>query len=226
MSWVEVGGANGEWATVDVNPQYENAVAPLNNEQQDPENLTEVVPDTATEQQPPEANPSGGDQADQEQPTDGPDLAWLVAVLKVVGGSLLGVLAVMAPFLTVLVAKARRRRERIRAAEPESRIVGGWDEYVDAALDSGMPMPSSETRTELARLYGTPRGIVLATMADRAVFHAEPPESATSEQFWLIVDAERRSLSAGKTRWQRVRSAVSLRSFTRSVAPDSSSSKK
>jgi hypothetical protein len=45
------------------------------------------------------------------------------------------------------------------------------------------------------------------------VFHAEPPEVTTSEQFWLIVDAERRSFAAGKSRWQRFRSAVSLRSF-------------
>ena len=62
-------------------------------------------------------------------------------------------------------------------------------------------------------MYGTPRAVLLATMADRAVFHAEPPEMTASEQFWLIVDAERRSFAAGKSRWQRFRSAVSLRSF-------------
>ncbi len=217
IAWVEVQGADGEWATVDVTPQHENPVSPLNNEQQDPENLTEVVPDTATEQQPPEANPSGGDQSQQNSETDGPDLGWLANILKIAGGSLLALLVLFAPFLTILIAKARRRRERLRAPEAENRIVGGWDEYIDAALDNGKPAPTSETRSELARLYGTPRGQLLATMADRAVFHADPPEAETSQQFWAIVEAERRSLAAGKSRWQRFRAAVSLRSFTRQM---------
>jgi predicted RNase H-like HicB family nuclease len=144
----------------------------------------------------------------------------LVNILKIAGGSLLGLLILLAPFLTILIAKARRRRERVRAAEPENRIVGGWDEYVDAALDNGKPIPTSETRSELARLYGTPRGLILATMADRAVFHADPPQEDASAQFWAIVEAERRSLSAGKTRWQRFRSAISLRSFTRHLTAE------
>jgi len=184
------------------------------------------VPDTATEQQPPEANPSGGDQSQQDAPTDGPDLAWLVTILKIVGGSLLALLVLFAPFLTILIAKARRRRERLRAPEIENRIVGGWDEYIDAALDNGKPAPTSETRSEIARLYGTPRAQILATMADRAVFHADPPEVEASTQFWAIVEAERRSLSAGKSRWQRFRSAVSLRSFTRHLKTDQPRSKR
>lgn len=215
IAWVEVQGSDGEWTTVDVTPQHENPVSPLNNDQQDPENLTEVVPDTATEQQPPEANPSGGDQTEPQQQTDAPDLGWLVNILKIAGGSLLVLLVLFAPFLTILIAKARRRRERLRSPEVESRIVGGWDEYIDAALDNGKPAPTSETRSELARLYGTPRAMILATMADRAVFHADPPEAETGQQFWAIVEAERRSLAAGKSRWQRFRAAVSLRSFTR-----------
>lgn len=213
IAWIEVGGADGSWATVDVTPQHENGIAPLNDQQQDPQNLTEVVPETANEVQPPLANPSGGDQSAQDDGTERPDLAVLITVLKVVGASLLALLVAFMPFLTVLIAKVRRRRERLRAPDSESRIVGGWDEYVDTALDYGRPAPVSETRTEIARLYGTPRAGLLATMADRAVFHAEPPEVAASEQFWLIVDAERRSFAAGKSRWQRFRSAVSLRSF-------------
>ncbi len=217
IAWVEVEDQSGEWAPIDVAPQFENPISPLDDTQQDPENLTEVVPNTATEQQPPEANPSGGDQSQQDSEKEGPDLAWLVNILKIAGGSLLALLVLFAPFLTILIAKSRRRRERLRAPEVENRIVGGWDEYIDAALDNGKPAPTSETRSELARLYGTPRGLILASMADRAVFHADPPEAETSQQFWAIVEAERRSLAAGKSRWQRFRAAVSLRSFTRQI---------
>jgi hypothetical protein len=226
IAWVEVGGDNGEWATLDVTPQHENAVSPINNNQQDPQNLTEVVPDTAREQQPPEANPSGGDQSQQDPEPEGADLTWLTNILKVVGGSLLVLLVLFAPFLTILIAKFRRRRERLGATEPEERIVGGWDEYIDAALDHGKPLPGSETRTEIARLYGTPRALVLASMADRAVFHAEPPQADASEKFWAIVEAERRSLAAGMGRWERFRAAVSLRSFTRHLKPESPRAKR
>jgi hypothetical protein len=213
IAWVEVQGADGSWATVDVSPQHTNAIAPINDQQQDPHNLTDVLPETANEVQPPEANPFGGDQSVQNNEAAHPDLVVLIAVLRLVGASLLALLVGFAPFLTILVAKTRRRRARLRAPDVESRIVGGWDEYIDAALDFGKPLPRSETRVEIARLYATPRAIQLATMADRAVFHAELPDHATSEQFWVIVEAERRSLAAGTSRWQRIRSAVSLRSF-------------
>lgn len=212
-AWVEVQGADGEWATADVSPQHENPVTPLDNEQQDPENLTEVVPETASEVAPPVANPNGGEQAEQSATQEAPDLAMLVAALKVAGAALLSMLVVIAPFLTVLIAKARRRRARVGAPDVESRIVGGWDEYVDTALDHGKPAPTSETRVELARVYGTPRALVLATMADRAVFHAAEPAHELGDEFWAIVEAECRSMAAGQSRWQRIRTAVSLRSF-------------
>ncbi len=219
-AWVEVGGADGSWATVDVAPQYENPLSPINDQQRDPENPTDVVPETATEQQPPEANPSGGDQSSRSDEEEGADLTWLLAILRVVGVSLLVLLVLIAPFLTILAAKLRRRRGRLRAADPEARVVGGWDEYVDSALDHGRPAPGSETRLELARVYGTPRAGVLATMADRAVFHAEQPDEEFSTEFWQIVEGERRQLAAGMTRWQRLRAALSLRSFTQHVDPE------
>lgn len=218
-AWVEVQGEDGRWASVDVTPQHEDAVSPLNDEQQDPQNLTDVVPETATEQQPPRANPSGGDQTDENPGDASLDLAWLADGLAVVGVALLGVLVILAPFLTVLVAKARRRRARLNSPGLESRIVGGWDEYVDAALDHGRPMPLSETRAEVASMYRTPRALQLAVIADAAVFDAELPDDGTAEAFWAIVEAERRSLATGLNRWQRARAAVSLRSFTQYVAP-------
>ncbi len=217
-AWVEVQGADGRWATVDVTPQHDNAVSPLNDQQQDPQNLTDVFPETATEQQPPQANPAGGDQTEQIPNDDGLDLTWLADGLTVLGVALLGALVVLAPFLTILIAKARRRRDRARAPGIEARIVGGWDEYIDAALDHGKPMPVSETRTEVATMYGTPRALHLATIADEVVFDAIEPDQRTAEAFWAIVEAERRSLASGMSRWQRFRSAVSLRSFTQYVS--------
>ena len=214
-AWIEVQDANGTWHTADVTPQYKNPLDPVNKNTKDPENGTDVLPDSVSEQQPPESSPSGGDGDDAQRAEDGVDLAWLVATLKIVGLSLLGLLIVLAPFITILVAKARRRKDRRTSGRVEERIVGGWDEYVDAALDHGRAAPGSETRVELAKSYQSPQGVVLATIADRAVFGALDPDENESEIFWRIVEDERRQFSAGMSRWQRWKAAVSLRSFTR-----------
>ncbi|TBN57856.1 hypothetical protein EYE40_10895 [Glaciihabitans arcticus] len=213
-AWLEVQGASGEWATVDVTPQHSDPLDPVNENLRDPENSTEVIQDSATEQLPPDASPSGGDQQDNSDDDNGIDLAWLAAVLRIVGLSLLALLVLLSPFVTILVAKATRRRDRMKETVPEKRIVGGWDEYVDAALDHGLPAPTTQTRTELARSYGSPRGVQLARFADRAVFDATEPVDADGDTFWEIVEAERLAFSAGLTRWQRLRAALSLRSFT------------
>jgi len=214
-AWVEIKGSDDTWHTADATPQYKNALDPVNKNTRDPENGTAVSPDTATDQLPPDSNPSSGDGNNQNQQRDGVDLEWLVTTLKIVGISLLALLIVLAPFITILVAKARRRKDRRTADKVESRIVGGWDEYVDAALDHGRATPGSETRVELARSYESPRGVELATIADRAVFGAVDPDESESERFWQIVEQERLSFSAGMTRWQRWKAALSLRSFTR-----------
>jgi len=213
-AWLEVQGASGDWATVDVTPQHSDPLDPVNENLRDPENSTEVIQEAATEQLPPDASPSGGDQQDNNDDDNGLDLAWLAGILRVVGLSLLAILVLLSPFVTILVAKATRRRDRMKETVPEKRIVGGWDEYVDAALDHGLPAPTTQTRTELARSYGSPRGVQLARFADRAVFDATEPVEADGDRFWEIVEAERLAFSAGLTRWQRWKAALSLRSFT------------
>lgn len=216
-AWIEVQGSNGGWHSADVTPQVKNALDPVNTNRRDPENGTDVARDNVNEQLPPDATPSGGDGNNQANTDADVDLTWLVTTLKIVGFSLLGLLVLLAPFITILVAKARRRADRRTSALPEASIVGGWDEYVDTALDHGRPAPTSETRAEIAAGYATPAGTVLAEIADRAVFGAIDPHQAESDTFWRIVDEERRHFSDGMTRWQRWRAAVSLKSFTRYV---------
>jgi hypothetical protein len=127
-----------------------------------------------------------------------------------VGIGLLIALVIATPFLTVLIAKAKRRRDRRRAPEPATRIAGGWDEYLDAAVDHGLPAPEILTRTELAATFRTTRGsvdgsgVLLADLADAAVFGPVPPN-----------DVERALLAGATTRRARVRAALSLRSFRR-----------
>jgi len=177
-----------------------------------------VRPETAEEVVAPDpVQPeTGTDDPQDEAPVD---LSMLWAVLRVVGVAALAVAVGLGPFLVVIAAKAMRRRSRRGLADASDRVVGGWDEYVDAAVDHGLPAPEAETRTELASRYATPAGAALAEGADRAVYSGQCPTADQAALFWTLVDEERRRFRREATVWRRLAAAVSLKSFVRLMAP-------
>ena len=233
-AWIEVQASDGEWVPLDVTPQHVIGVQRDAKQQRDPENVTELRPDTAQEVVPPAPVQQDSVKTDDDEPDAPLDLTLLWAVLRVTALVLLIAALVLGPFVTVIAAKALRRRARRSEGEPGARIVGGWDEYVDTALDQGFTAPNDLTRSELAAHFaaqsaaGSAKGAPaasttaagsLATLADRAVFAAESPSDDESADFWRIVDTERGMLSQGTGTWQRLRAAVSLRSFARHLSP-------
>lgn len=217
-AWMEVASRDGEWIPVDVTPQHEAGADTAVTRERDPEVPTDVRPEAAQEVVAPEPV-----QQDATAPTDpeaaGPDLAALWAVLRVVGIAGLALLVVTGPLLVIVAAKALRRRSRREALSVAGRIVGGWDEYVDAAVDHGLAAPRVDTRSELAERYDTRHGAGLAVVADRAVFSDAELSPAESDEFWRIVDEERDQFARTASVWRRVIAAVSLSSFTRSLTP-------
>ncbi|GAA3906568.1 transglutaminase-like domain-containing protein [Microbacterium invictum] len=213
-AWVEVRSSGGQWVPVDVTPQHTLAPDRTVVEQPDPRVPTEVRPDSVEEVVPP--RPAQEDTARTDRPADPVDLEWLWATLRI--GSIVALVAALplAPFLTILFAKATRRAGR-RRGDPVARIAGGWEEYVDAAVDAGLMPPQALTRVETADAYGAEHGRRLAVAADEAVFSAGTTTADEADEFWRIVDAERRTWSTGL--WQRLRAAVSLRSFVRFARP-------
>lgn len=216
-AWVEVQGVGGDWVAIDTTPQHTAAVSTDTSRQRDPENPTDVLPDTADEVTPPDPQREDGTEV-PPAPVPGPNLSTVWAVARIIGLSLLGLIVLLAPFLVVLIAKASRRRGRRNNPNPALAIAGGWDEYVDAAVDSGRQAPVAETRQELAAAYATPSATLLAATADRAVFAGVPLDASESEQFWNIVSEERRALRQDIGFWGRVRAALSLKSFSRHFA--------
>ncbi|CAN5162567.1 transglutaminase-like domain-containing protein [soil metagenome] len=225
-AWIEVQDAAGAWVALDTTPQHSNPVDTTTSQLKDPTKPTTVLPDSASEQQPPASDPSGGDTTTRKPPAAKADLGWLVTMLKVGGLSLLAVVIVLAPFALILFAKARRRSERRAAVKAEARIVGGWDEYIDVALDHGLAAPTTQTRVQVATEYGTPNGTTLATLADRAVFGPVDVADADGEAFWNILESETLAFARGMSRWQRIRAALSLRSFTRYLRGGSAPTKR
>ena len=215
-AWIEVAVAPGTWVSVDTSPQYTASVETQNRRERDPEVMTDVRPRNADEVSPPDPQNQDAVSAEDPTPPPAPEIVdW--TLVRTVAISLLGLVVVLSPFLIVLIAKAVRRRGR-RLAEPASAVAGGWEEYVDTAVDTGRPAPAARTRHEVADLYATPQAGELATLADRAVFSDEQLTPEESEQFWQIVADERRELRSSVGWWRRLRAAVSLKSLLRQTS--------
>jgi len=213
-AWTEVRDAGGQWIPIDVTPQHTEGADMVVTKLRDPENATEVRSQNAEEVDPPD--PTKQESNDAPHRTDDPaDLSGLWAALRIGGIALAGALVLFGPFAAILAAKAARRRSRRRDRSPRARVVGGWDEYLDAAVDHGRPLPPAATRTEVAAGHESPAAATLAVEADRAVFSDAALTDEESSRFWAIVDDERRRMAASLPLWRRMLAAVSLKSFTR-----------
>lgn len=211
-AWIEVQTTSG-WVTVDPTPP----VRPVPPKQ--PEQPTEISRPQTNVQPPVDDSPQQNEEPPQAQvdstPQHAPDpvLETILTVLIVIGWTLLVLAVLAAPFLAVIAAKWRRRSLRRSATTPADRIVGGWREFADAAVDHGYDPPPSATRVEFATTIGGTRAAALANVADRAVFSPLAPTTAEADTVWKAVDDLRAQLDRRDTRWKRMLAAVSLRSL-------------
>ncbi|MDN4615184.1 transglutaminaseTgpA domain-containing protein [Leifsonia sp. F6_8S_P_1B] len=211
-AWIEVQTTTG-WVTVDPTPP-ERPVPP-----KQPEQPTQISRPQTNVQPPIDENPqrkdeppqSQVDSADQKPPN--PALETLLGILTAVGWTLLVLCVLVSPFLAVIAAKWRRRSLRRSARTASERIVGGWREFADAAVDHGYDPPPSATRVEFAQTIGGARASALAKVADRAVFSPIAPTPEEADTVWKAVDDLRAQLAKRDTRWKRLLAAVSLRSL-------------
>lgn len=216
-AWVEVSTDVG-WVPVDVAPERRELP---------PTEPDEPIPVSRPQNavQPPVDDPPPLEELappEIEQRDDGaldPFWAAVLAVVRVLGWVLLVVGLVAAPFLGVVAAKVRRRRRRRTASDPALRILGGWHDVTDAARDHGLELPAAATRTEAAQAIGRPTALVLARVVDRAVYAPEDPSVQEADRVWDAADALRASLAEGRTRRERWRAAISLRSLRRYPGP-------
>lgn len=213
-AWIEVSTAAGGWMPVDVVP-LRRELPPAEPDEPIPVSRPQIAAQPPVDDPPPleELAPPEIEQLDNPEL----DPFWQ-AVLGVVRAVALGALvaAVLAsPLLAIVTVKTRRRRRRRTAADPTARILGGWSDVTDAALDHGLDLPTAATRSEVAAAIGRPQALVLARVADRAVYAPEEPELREADQVWATADALRASLADGVSRRDRWRAAISVRSLRR-----------
>ena len=211
-AWIEIDTAQYGWVAID--PVPEERPIP----EEEPEDQSQVARPPSIVPPPPDRPDSQTDQTAPDSTQEDPDtldpfLTALLGVARVVGIGLLVLAIVLAPFVLVVAAKARRRRLRRTAPDVVQRISGGWDEFADAVLDHGFAAPPAATRSELAAVAGGLPSRVLAAVADRAVFAPERADPADADRVWDAVGDLRASLDLGLTRRQRLRALISLRSL-------------
>lgn len=221
-AWVEVPFQGVGWVAFDPTPDDRRI-------EQEPDPEPKVEPRAQVLQPPPPPQPpqeiatddvdrSNGDHDDGATKDDSPPqfgdvLRTILVVTAWVG---IPLLVICGPIAFILWRKARRRRRRIQAAVIADRFSGGWDQIMDVAADFGFRGAMGRTRPETAADLDEALGgstALLARRADARVFGPEDLDDAQAQQFWADVDAAVLGLSIGRSRWRRIRAAVSLRSL-------------
>lgn len=221
-AWVEIAFEGHGWVRFDPTPRREQTPKEQVEEKPEPQ-IAEVQPEPPYEYlQPPDLVANAA--------TEGDDVAAEVPVAASGGGGvpalLLAAATYGAPPILVLAAagsaiigaKALRRRRRRRRGDTTDRLDGAWREAVDALRDLGVDARRQPTRLEFAASVPAdswPRGMTFATTVEHAMFAPTPPTDEAVERIWSQVDDQRVELTAPRTRVQRVRAALSLRSFRR-----------
>lgn len=215
--WPEVQLADGTWLAYDPAPPVEAADgAPPPPEPQ--------VQSPATPQ-PPIAPPPESDSepaaTDDESATTGSSA--LSTVLVWVLGGTIAIAVVVTPFLLaaalIVAVKFRRRRRRLGAPDAVDRIRGAWASATDALVDAGLSIAASSTDAEIAA-SGAPLTAVaspelhrLASMSSAATFGTPRHLDLLAQDAAVCLDAVEDGVTSDRTRWQRLRWRLSLRSL-------------
>jgi TgpA N-terminal domain/Transglutaminase-like superfamily len=211
-AWIEVNTSKYGWVTIDPTPAVRQIPEELPEQPHIVSRPQTIIPPPVQEpanqnlQPPAEASQNTNDQL-------APWLVVLLAVVRVFSWVALIVGLAVSPFLLIIAAKVRRRQLRRKAPTPIQRISGGWSEFHDSVLDHGFTPPAAATRNEIAATVGGEAPMALATVADRAIFSPLYPEPEVADDVWLSVAELEKSFDADRTRWQRIRAMISVRSL-------------
>ena len=218
--WPEVLLDDGRWLPFDPVPETETTdSAPL---QPPPEAQTPAAA------QPPAPPPAETDETLDDETLDDTTAddgwgSWVTWVRRVATVSAIVLLPIAAVVGAVLFVKWRRRRDRLRSSDPRLRVRGAWANVTDSLVDAGLTISPAWTDDRIADqsasvVVGVPHETRrLAAMSSAVTFGTRPPD----EQRRLADDAMStarvidEAIRRSRTRWQRLRWRLSLRSLRR-----------
>lgn len=220
-AWVEVHAADGSWLRIPTGefmPDTSKKPDKIPPQQQQNSSAAVVPPPNAVRP------PSSLDSPDQQQTRvdrrtsdkgshsgGGSQFLHALGLVGKYGGPPIAVIVL--PGLLIVGLKGLRRRRRRTRGPTTTQVAAGWRELVDYARDLGRPVPGGQTRREDARSLG-PLGLApLAASADSVVFGPGDPSPDAASWYWSEVERARRDINRNLSRWQRLRAAISVRSF-------------
>ena len=211
-------GVTGGWLAFD----------PVPVRQEETETEDEPPPEA---QSPAAAQPPIEPPAEETEPEDDPvvepvrDEGRWAAALRWAGRvgvtTAVGLLPLVLVAGTILAVKWWRRRRRLRHPDPSHRVRGAWANVTDSLVDAGLSIGPAWTDDRIAR-----GGIPLAPSAPHELRRLAAMATAMTfgarDDAWRLVDDARATsrsidaaLRAGRSRWQRIRWRLSLRSLRR-----------
>lgn len=214
-AWVEVNFDGVGWLTFNPTPPEDKVPNDQNTKPKvDPK--PQVLQPPPPPQEPVDLPPTLPDDRKGDDETF--NIAALLGMIAAIGGTALGVIALLAsPFIVIGAWKAAKRRARRTASRASDRITGGWDELTDRAVDYGARLAPGGTRAEEAAVLATsltmPKVTALADRADAEVFGPTDPTPEQVDEFWAEVDGIVGDLGAEAGFWKRLRARLNLRSL-------------
>lgn len=220
-AWIEV-QVDGAWLPIDTSPQFTTLPTATEEGANPPANGTIPERPASNVIDPPSAARPQIESEAVDAPVDGPLLSQsALAALRVAAVVATAVGLLLVPPVIIVGAKALRRSRR-RAGDPESSIVGAWEELVDESVDLKLlPMAAGGTRAQVAGRLDDPFARQLAAIADRAVFGATAPVPADSALAWRLFTELRARRREDVPIWHRVRGMLNPASFIRHLRPTS-----
>ena len=221
-AWIEV-AIGDEWVPLDVSPQLQHLPQENREGERPPPHGTLPERPASGVIDPPNAAPAEGDPGAAPEDPPGVLPAQLAPALRIIALSVGATGLLLLPPAFLLSAKAIRRRQR-RTRDPETSIVGAWDELVDLAVDHrvGGALVPGGTRRRLADRLGAriegEEAARLAELADLAVFGDRTPVEAQADHAWELVAASHARLRDAVPFWERVRAALTPTSLIRRLS--------
>lgn len=215
--WPEVRMSDGTWLAWDpVPPDEATDLAPPPPE---PQTQTPAAPQPPV---PPPPEPDAETTAPEEPATSVTPSTWATTITWGLRGAA-GLTLFLLPFAIVagliLGAKYRRRRRRLGAANATDRIRGAWATATDALVDAGMSIGAATTDGQIAD-DGEPLVVDasrdlhrLATLSSAATYGSPAHVDLLATDAKRCLDAVEQAIVARRTRRQRLRWRLSLRSL-------------
>lgn len=217
--WPEV-NIGGTWVPFDPVPAEE--ASDLEPDVVEPPAQTPAQPQPPVP--PPPESTEEPEVTDTVEETESDDAIPAVVVVGLRAAAVIGALLVPIALAVLLIlgVKWRQRRRRLRGP-PNERIRGAWSVATNRLVDAGMSVTAASTNDEIAE-----SGAEIAPTADREIHRLATLASAATfgspaRADLLVDDANsclgqvETSLGASRTRWQRLRWRLSLRSLRRST---------